>query len=170
MEFKSGVKIEDAINALKASPLVEYAEPNYILYPSDVAAEATPKDVTDPLYGELWGLRNTGQSIEWVTGTPGIDIKAEGAWLRTQGNPNVVVAVIDTGTDINHPDIKKSNLEKNPGEIAGDGIDNDKKNGYIDDVNGWDFFHNDNTVFLMPMMGMSMGRTYQAQSQALLIA
>ncbi|WP_129727589.1 S8 family serine peptidase [Ectobacillus funiculus] len=145
VEFKSGVKIEDAINALKASPLVEYAEPNYILYPSDVEAEATPKDVTDPLYGELWGLRNTGQSIEWVTGTPGIDIKAEGAWLRTQGNPNVVVAVIDTGTDINHPDIKNQ-IWKNPGEIAGDGIDNDN-NGYIDDVNGWDFFHNDNTVF-----------------------
>lgn len=144
VELKSGVKVEDAINALKASPQVEYAEPNYILYPSEVA-EATPKDVTDPLYGDLWGMRNTGQSIEWVTGTPGIDIKAEGAWLRTQGSSNVVVAVIDTGTDINHPDIKNQ-IWKNPGEIAGDGIDNDQ-NGYIDDVNGWDFFNNDNTVF-----------------------
>lgn len=144
VEFKSGIKIEDAMKALRASSLVEYAEPNYILYPLE-AAEALPQDVSDPLFGELWGLRNTGQSIEWVTGTPGIDIKAEGAWVRTQGSPNVVVGVIDSGTDINHPDLKDQ-IWTNPGEVAGDGIDNDK-NGYIDDINGWDFFNDDNTVF-----------------------
>ena len=57
----------------------------------------------------------------------------------------MVVAVIDTGTDINHPDLK-DRIWKNPGEVAGDNIDNDK-NGYVDDVNGWDFYWGDKTVY-----------------------
>nr|WP_269438165.1 S8 family serine peptidase [Phosphitispora fastidiosa] len=61
------------------------------------------------------------------------------------GDPEIVVAVIDTGVDINHPDIA-DNIWTNPGEIPGDGIDNDS-NGYVDDINGWDFYNDDNTVF-----------------------
>ena len=56
----------------------------------------------------------------------------------------VIIAVIDTGIDCLHPDLEPF-LWKNPGEIPGDGIDNDG-NGYIDDVYGWDFYHNDNTT------------------------
>lgn len=130
--------INEVIKDLEASGLVEYAEPNYVRKSSVV---------TDPLYVHQWGLKNTGQKVI-TTGTPGIDIGAEYAWSVTKGNPDIVVAVIDTGIDINHPDLK-NNIWRNPGEISGDGIDNDQ-NGFIDDVNGWDFINNDNTVFDSP--------------------
>jgi hypothetical protein len=61
------------------------------------------------------------------------------------GSRNVVVAVLDESIQIAHPDLA-ANVWKNPGEVAGDGIDNDA-NGYVDDVNGWDFYYNDNTVY-----------------------
>lgn len=69
-------------------------------------------------------------------------IGAQVAWNVTTGNPNFVVGVIDSGVDYRHPDLA-ANIWTNPGEIAGDGIDNDG-NGYIDDVRGWDFANNDN--------------------------
>jgi subtilisin family serine protease len=119
-----------------ARDIVEYAEPNYVL---------KPFAVSDPYYGNLWGLKNTGQTIEGVPGKAGIDIKAEAAWMKTKGSTATVIAVIDTGIDINHPDLK-DNIWKNPGETPNDGIDNDG-NGYVDDVNGWNFFDNNNDVF-----------------------
>lgn len=140
VKFKANKKMEEVLTTLNALPEVDYAEPNYILQ-----ATATTTAVTDPMYGQLWGMKNTGQMIEWIPGKSGMDIKAETAWARTKGSTSVVVAVIDTGTDINHPDIK-DRIWKNPGEIAGDGIDNDR-NGYIDDVNGWDFYNMDNGVY-----------------------
>ncbi len=99
----------------------------------------------DARYGDLWGLHNTGQ------GKVDADIDAPEAWEITTGSSNVVVAVIDSGVDYNHPDLV-NNMWVNPGEIAGDGIDNDK-NGFIDDVHGWDFVDNDNT----PMDGNGHG-------------
>ncbi|MFH1142770.1 MAG: S8 family serine peptidase [Candidatus Uhrbacteria bacterium] len=68
-------------------------------------------------------------------------ISAYGAWDQTTGSNTVIVAILDSGLDLDHPDIK-NNLWTNPGEIAGDGIDNDG-NGYIDDIHGWDFIDND---------------------------
>ena len=127
--------IDEVIKDLEVSGQIEYAEPNYI---------RNCNAVTDPYYPLQWGLKNTGQKV-YTTGTPGIDIGAEYAWSVTKGSPDIVVAVIDTGIDINHPDLK-NNIWTNPGEIPGDGIDNDQ-NGLIDDVNGWDFAHDDNTVF-----------------------
>jgi subtilisin family serine protease len=140
VKFNSNKKMEDLLNTLNSLPEVEYAEPNYILQ-----ATANTTAVSDPMYGQLWGMKNSGQTIEGIPGTSGMDIKAETAWSRTKGSSSVVVAVIDTGTDINHPDIK-DRIWKNPGEIAGDGIDNDN-NGYVDDVNGWDFYNVDNSVY-----------------------
>jgi subtilisin family serine protease len=86
-------------------------------------------------------LSNTGQT----GGTAGADIAAPRAWSTTTGDADTVVAVIDTGTDINHPDLK-NNVWINPGETAGNGVDDDK-NGYVDDVNGWDFHNNDASVY-----------------------
>ena len=97
-------------------------------------AQSVPND---PLFGQLWGLRNVGQNVGGVTGgLPGADIDAVLAWDRTVGDPSVVVADIDTGYRFDDPDLGPV-AWTNPGEIAGDGIDNDH-NGYIDDTRGWD--------------------------------
>ena len=66
-------------------------------------------------------------------------IGAVDAWQYTTGSVRTTIAVIDSGVDVNHPDLH-DNIWVNPGEVPGDGIDNDN-NGYIDDVNGWDFIN-----------------------------
>ncbi|MFX0120512.1 MAG: S8 family serine peptidase [Candidatus Hodarchaeota archaeon] len=71
-----------------------------------------------------------------------IDVGVEEAWSYTQGNPNIVVAVIDSGIDNSHPDLVNQTW-KNQGEIPDNGLDDDG-NGYIDDIIGWDFRDNDN--------------------------
>lgn len=92
----------------------------------------------EPLYEQQWYLKNNGQT----GGTAGADIHVEGAWNESRGT-GITIAIIDTGIDYNHPDLA-ANIWNNPGEIAGNHIDDDE-NGYIDDVKGWDFI--DETVF-----------------------
>lgn len=91
----------------------------------------------DPSFPSLVGLKNTGQN----GGAVDADIDATAAWDLTTGSSSVVVAVIDSGIDYNHPDLA-ANIWTNPGESAGDSIDNDG-NGFVDDVHGWDFANND---------------------------
>jgi subtilisin family serine protease len=122
-----------AIESLRLRPDVLYAEPNYIR-----RIDAVPND---PRYGEMWALKNTGQS----SGSVGADIMAEQAWDTTSGNRSVVVGVVDEGMDISHPDLR-DNIWQNTAEIPSNGVDDDG-NGFVDDINGWDFFHNDKTVF-----------------------
>ena len=85
------------IRDLAARGDVEYAEPNYIVH-----AIAIPND---PRFGDLWGLRNTGQTILGVPGTPGADISATLAWDISTGSRAAVMTVVDTGIDYNHPDL-----------------------------------------------------------------
>ena len=129
----------NAIEALRARPDVIYAEPNFIR-----RALAVPND---PRYAEIWGLNNTGQASTRFgnPGTPGNDIRAEQAWDVTKGSRSIVVGIIDSGIDINHEDLR-DNIWTNPGEIPGNSVDDDA-NGFVDDINGWDFAHNDATVF-----------------------
>lgn len=122
IKLKKGMSVEEAVAYYQADPAVEYAEPNFL-----VSALAVPND---PSFPQLWGLYNTGQT----GGTPGADIQATAAWDITTGSSNVVVAVIDTGVDYTHPDLS-ANMWVNTGEIAGNGIDDDR-DGYVDDVYG----------------------------------
>ncbi len=121
------------MDELLNSPLVEAIE-----FDVPVTLAATPND---PLYAGQWGFENTGQT----GGTSGADVSAEAAWDITTGSSAIVVAVTDTGVNLEHPDLV-GNAWVNPGEIAGNGVDDDA-NGYIDDMNGWDFANNDATVF-----------------------
>jgi subtilisin family serine protease len=87
-------------------------------------------------------LANSGQSVSGTIGTAGADIDAVRAWEQATGNETAVVAVVDTGCHLTHPDLA-ANLWVNPGEIADNGIDDDH-NGYVDDRQGWDFADEDN--------------------------
>jgi len=121
---------EQATDALRKNPNVKFVEPDYEVY-----IDVTPND---PRFSELWGLHNTGQT----GGAPDADIDAPEAWDIQTGSSSMVIAVIDTGVDYKHVDLS-ANIWTNPGEIAGNGID-DEGNGYVDDVYGWDFYNNDN--------------------------
>ena len=134
VKLPEGVDIEEALELYLEDPDVEHAEPNYVIF-------ADSKIPTDTYFNEQWGLNNTGQPVGGINGTPDADIDAPEAWDVTTGSSAVIVAVVDSGVDINHPDLQ-SNIWTNPGEIPDNGIDDDG-NGYIDDVNGWDFLYND---------------------------
>ncbi|MBX3404765.1 MAG: S8 family serine peptidase [Phycisphaeraceae bacterium] len=101
----------------------------------------------DAGYPFQWGHNNTGLEFpdsgtgQLAPGVPGADIDAELAWNITTGTDRVVIAVIDTGVQLTHPDLA-ANIWTNPLEIPGNGIDDDG-NGFIDDVNGWDFASNE---------------------------
>lgn len=88
--------------------------------------------------------------LETTDAVKGVDINMKPAWelydSSGQERRQVVVAVIDTGIDITHPELKDA-IWVNEDEIPGDGIDNDG-NGFIDDVNGWNFFHGNNQVYV----------------------
>ncbi len=123
----SGLNDEYA-KQLLASGAVEYIEPNYIY-----SINATPNDSR---YAELWGMHNTGQT----GGTANVDIDAPEAWDITTGSASVVVGIVDTGINYNHPDLA-ANMWRNPGEIAGNGQDDDG-NGVVDDIYGYNAIAN----------------------------
>ncbi len=104
----------------KKNIAVNYVEPNYIYY-----ASLVPQD---PFYYKLWYINQ---------------INADPVWDKAQGE-GVLTAVLDSGVDIHNPDII-NNIWTNPNEIPNDGVDNDK-NGYVDDINGWDFVDHTNDV------------------------
>ena len=84
----------------------------------------------DPLFSKQWGMK---------------DIGVEAAWNFDRGNNKIIVAVIDTGVDYTHEDLLP-NIWRNTKEIPNNNIDDDK-NGYIDDIIGWDFISGDNKPY-----------------------
>ncbi len=137
----NGITVEEAMKIAASDESIAYAEPNYILhipegeeaFKQQGAQKGT--NVPNDLAKELWGLDNQGQT----GGKVDCDIDAPEAWALTTGKREggPLIAVIDTGIDYNHPDLK-NNIWTNPGEIPGDNIDNDG-NGYVDDVHGYNF-------------------------------
>jgi len=122
----SGLDIESISKEYQQDPNVEYAEPNYIAH----TTETIPNDF---YFKQQWALNNTGQ----LGGTTDADIDAPEAWDIETGDPNIIIAVVDTGVDWDHPDLA-DNIWINTGEIDGNEVDDDG-NGYVDDVRGWDF-------------------------------
>jgi subtilisin family serine protease len=133
--------LERALKDLGSDSRVAYAEPNFLVH-----ALQTP---TDPSFGQLWGLVNTGQTVDGRSGTADADIDADLAWDVTTGSSSAVVGIIDTGVDFSHTELSGLSWI-NPGEdctgCRTDGVDNDG-NGYVDDWRGWDFVNNDNNPF-----------------------
>ena len=119
IEFDPAVPVRPLVAALQKDDRIEYAEPIYV------------------------------RRLTFAPNDPGLTlqnylpiIRAQQAWDLTHGDSTVVIAIVDTGVDWQHPDLAP-NLWRNPGEIPGNGLDDDG-NGYIDDVHGWDFAQNDN--------------------------
>lgn len=114
-----------AIQALKGRSDVLYAEPDYLMH-----ADVTPNDPCFPV-NSLVGCQST--SLYGLT-----KIGAPTAWNTTTGSSSVVVGVIDEGIEVNHSDLQANKwVNPSPGAIS----------GFSGDVNGWDFFHNDASVF-----------------------
>ena len=113
-----GAGVEEAIKFYERTPGVAAAQPNYV-YRIDNAPN-------DARYAELYGMAKIG---------------APAAWDLSTGSDGVIVAVIDTGVRYTHEDLA-ANVWTNPGEIAGNGVDDDG-DGFIDDLHGWDFDHGD---------------------------
>lgn len=158
-------KVQNFLTTLRNHPEIEYVQPNYKIHllenyevkdairraalmkfvknnPDLVNAQKVPTDNpeipdapaqktgSDPDYAKQWGM---------------VDIGVKEAWNVTKGDPKMIVAVLDTGVEYTHEDLV-ANIWRNENEIPKNGIDDDK-NGYIDDVIGWDFVSNDNKPF-----------------------
>lgn len=110
------------MQSLAQDPNVDLVEPNYYFY--------TATAPNDPLLNDMWFLRN---------------IRAVEAWGVQTGREEVIVAVIDTGIQFDHEDLR-ANMWVNPNELAGSGRDDDR-NGFVDDVFGWNFYDNTNNPY-----------------------
>ncbi len=130
VKVEPGQSAAAAAHELEADPAVAVAEPDGYR-----TLDAVPND---PLFSQLWGLRNTGAGIDGFSGAvAGADVNAVAAWDRSVGTPTTVVADIDSGYRFDDPNLGPV-AWTNPGEIAGNGLDDDA-NGYVDDVHGYDF-------------------------------
>ena len=128
------LSVEDAVSRAQADSRVDHAEPNFLYY----TKETIPNDE--------WFKQQWGMFKDLCTGCPPPgNIDTLHAWDITTGRDDIVVAVIDTGVDLSHPDLAP-NAWMNPGEVPANGQDDDG-NGYIDDVNGWNFANDNNKVY-----------------------
>ncbi|RJQ57202.1 MAG: DUF4214 domain-containing protein [Desulfobacteraceae bacterium] len=121
----SGLAGEQAIEYFSSTNTVVASEPNYL-----IPIQTVPND---PLFPNQWAFNMSGRKGSFSHS--GIDIT--GAWDLERGDPGVVIAIVDTGIYYLHEDLA-GNIWRNPGEIPGNGIDDDR-NGYTDDIIGWDF-------------------------------
>ncbi len=133
-------------SALRKNSNIEYIEPNYLYSLQGSFSDPT---IRDPKFKKQWALNNTGKnstSYIFFPGEVGEDVNAIEAWKITTGSNDIKIAILDSGVDYNHPDLK-NNLWTNQLELTGvPGVDDDG-NGYIDDIYGYDFVNGDGDPF-----------------------
>ncbi|MDO9182698.1 MAG: S8 family peptidase [Bacteriovorax sp.] len=142
LETKKGLT-DKAFNQFASNPEIEYIEPNYIISLNKFTEGeevSLPKDVN---FKKQWGMKNDGKNgTIFSSGLAGEDINVLRAWSVTEGSRDIKIAVIDTGVDYTHPDLKNQ-IDVNLAELNGKpGVDDDG-NGYIDDIYGYDFANKD---------------------------
>lgn len=139
-----GQGISEAIDVLNDDPDVTVATRDGFSAPNSIP--------NDPLFGELWGLRNTGTGVDGFAGAVASDdIDAPAAWDRTVGDPSTVIADIDSGYRFDDPDLGPV-AWTNPGEISDNSLDDDG-NGIADDVHGADFVGSNADAGSLPVDG-----------------
>jgi subtilisin family serine protease len=130
LEVDPGQSAGDVLDALRSDPAVQAASRD-----GYSSLNSVPND---PLFGELWGLSNSGSGIGGFSGAiAGADVNAPLAWDRTTGSASTVIADLDSGYRFDSPDLGPV-AWTNPGEIPGNSTDDDG-NGFVDDVHGYDF-------------------------------
>jgi len=144
---RTNKSVDAVIKICKADPNIEYTEPNYYLYAVETIPEGepfafkqgAPRIPNDSRFSEQWNMNNSNDA----------DIDGPEAWATQTGSNDVLVAVIDTGVDYDHEDLKEQ-MWRNPGETGGskesNGIDDDN-NGYKDDYRGWNFSADSNNPY-----------------------
>lgn len=139
LHFSREQDIESVIERYQQTQLFEYVEPNYIGRAGGVQGSlATTPD--DALFSRQWGLYNDG-TFFLSPAVEDADIDMELAWDIEQGDSTIVMAILDTGLKLDHPDIS-DRVWVNPNET--NNSTDDDKNGYVGDIRGWDFANNDN--------------------------
>ena len=152
VHFDKKQNLQSAMQTLSSVPEVEYTEPAYeIAQPTGKPvpvnyigrSDAPAAPYNDPLLPDQWHYHNTGRFSRSIAGA---DIGLFEAWTKETGKANVIVAVDDGGIDIKHPDLK-DNLYVNQAELKGkEGVDDDN-NGFVDDIYGFNFIHNNGTIY-----------------------
>ncbi len=118
------VTVDEAVTRLKELEEVDYAEPNYLVFTMSTDADTY---TAEPLYTEQWGPAAINLDQLWAV-------------PKLEGAERPVIAILDTGIDITHPDLA-DNIWTNSAESTGAEGEDDDNNGYADDVHGWDFIN-----------------------------
>jgi len=135
LELNSSKPIEELIELYKKTGLFEYVEPNYV--GNGHGFQTTPNDNN---FNRQWSHYNDG-TFSLSNSTTDADIDTDLAWDITKGDPNLIVAILDSGAKLDHPEFS-GRIWMNTNENQ-NGTDTDSNN-YIDDTNGWDFVNDDN--------------------------
>ncbi len=152
--YKVGVDSEEELNRLKklsrASNVIS-VDRNITLgvnprrFEKSFMGSKRSRNGVDELFGEQWALQNTGDNVKdgrVPNPKKGVDLKAIEAWKKQKGNKKLVIAVIDTGVNYEHPDLKDAMWINEQEAKGAPGVDDDG-NGFVDDIYGYDFSNDD---------------------------